>query len=322
MAKVMRSNRLTVQNLRIAVSVSDVYSIFMRSNKGAWSASTYDIYQDVGERHIIPKLTEATGNDMNLISSDIIQNILDVYADAHKKGGTDFLYRHIKAFVNWYWNEYEIPEKNPMLKVRIKKANTPPKEGITQAEIDKLLKAAKEHSQFPERDIAMIMVLCDTGIRRSSIEQLRMKDVNVDRCEMLVFEKDQQYHIKAFGTATCKAIKKYLLCLVDVKPDDPFWLQMDGRALTRVGMREVLRRLCKEAGIAHHEFHDFRRYYGKTLYETTHDIFMVSRALDHKDIYVTKRYIAVDDREDAEAVRTYSPMDRKYRQTGAKIQRA
>ena len=148
-----------------------------------------------------------------------------------------------------------------------------------------------------------------------------MKDVDVNRGELIAFEKDQQYHTKAFGSATCKALKKYLLCLTDVQPDDPFWLQMDGRALSRVGMREVLRRLCSEAGIARHEFHDFRRYYGKTLYDSTHDIFMVSRALDHKDIYVTKRYIAIDDRENAEAVRSYSPMDRKYRQTGVKVSR-
>ena len=321
MARVLKSNRLSGQKTSVAVSVSDIYSNFLRSSKGAWSSSTYKIYQDVGNRHIIPKLTKATGDDMQSVSRETIQLILDEYAESHKAGGTDFLFRHLKAFINWYWEEYEIPGKNPMAKVKIKKVSNPPKEGITQEEVDALLKAAKEHSQFPERDIALLMVLCDTGIRRGSLEKLRMKDVNIDKAEMVVFEKDQQYHLKSFGSATCKALKKYLLCLTDVSPDDPLWLQMDGRALTRVGMREVLRRLCSEAGIPRHEFHDFRRYYGKTLYESTHDIFMVSKALDHKDIYVTKRYIAIDDRENAETVRTYSPMDRRFRQTNVKVKR-
>ena len=321
MARVVRSNTLSEEKSRVVVSVSDAYSIFLRTNKGAWSASTYHIYEDVGNRHIVPKLSELTDDNMNNISYDIIQSILDDYASTHMNGGTDFIFRHLKAFVNWYWSEYEISSRNPMTKVRIKKVHTPPKEGITQEEVDKLLKAAKEHSVFPERDIAMIMILCDTGIRKSSIERLRMKDVNIDKSEMVVYEKDQRYHTKPFGHATCKAIKKYLLCLTDVQPDDPFWLQMDGRALTKVGMREVLRRLCSVAKIPQHQFHDFRRYYGKTLYDSTHDIFMVSKALDHKDIYVTKRYIAIDDRESAEAIRTYSPMDRKMRQTGARVQR-
>lgn len=136
-----------------------------------------------------------------------------------------------------------------------------------------------------------------------------------------MFEKNQQYYTKAFEAATCKAIKNYLMCLFDVKPDDPFGLHLDGKELTQAGMKEVLRRLCRQAGIPLHLFHDFRRYYGKALYDATHDIYLVSRALDHKDIYVTRRYIALDDREDAEAVRSYSPMDRTLRETGVKVQR-
>lgn len=317
MARVVRFNPLTRQK----VSVSDTYSIFLRSNKSGWSVSTYKLYKEVGNRHIIPKLSAETGNDMSCITCFNLQKIIDEYAENHKNGGTDFLYRHLRTFINWYWSEYEIDERNPMSRVKCKKVSNPPKEGITQDEIDLMLKAAKDHSNFPERDIAMIMILCDTGIRKSSLEGLRMKDIDVNRCEMVVFEKDQQFHTKPFGNATSKAIKKYLLCLTDVKPDDPFWLQMDGRALTKVGMREILRRLCAEAGIDMHHFHDFRRFFGKSLYEATHDIFMVSRALDHKDIYVTKRYIAIDDRESAESIRTYSPMDRRTHQTGVKVKR-
>ena len=318
MARVIRTNQLTA---RVTVSVSDTYSIFLRTKKSECAPSTYKIYCEVGDRHIIPKLTMATGDDMDGITADIIRDILEQYEAEHQTGGTNFLFRHLKAFINWYWQEYDVSLPNPMKGIKGKKASAPPKEGITQDEIDALLKAAKEHSRFPERDTALIMVLCDTGIRRSSVERLRMKDINLSRNEMIVFEKDQQYHTKAFGNATAKAIKKYLLCLADVKPEDPLWLQMDGRALTRVGMREVLRRLCSAAGISYHEFHDFRRFYGKALYDSTHDIYLVSRALDHKDIYVTRRYIALDDREDVEAVRQHSPMDRRLRQTGVKVQR-
>ena len=321
MARVIKRDTLTAQNIRQKVSVSDIYSIFLRIKKSECAESTYELYKEIGQRHIIPKLTEATNDDMNAITDIVIRDILDDYEADHGSGGRNFLLRHLKSFVNWYWQEYEISSPNPMKKVKHKKTSAKPKEGITQEEVDLLLKTAKEHSVFPERDIAMLMILCDTGIRRASLAGMKMKDVNLNRCEMIVFEKDQQYHTKAFGNATCKAIKKYLLCLADVKPDDPFWLQMDGRALTHVGMRQVLLRLCREAGIQEHHFHDFRRYYGKSLYESTHDIYLVSRALDHKDIYVTKRYIAIDDREDVEAVRFHSPMDRKFRQTGIKVQR-
>lgn len=327
--KTNKSNRLTeqipepeVSGLLPVVSVSDAYYNFLRVRKSICAESTYKIYKEIGDRVIIPQLTDLTGDNMNATDADILRLMLDNYSIEHEgTGGTEFLFRHLKAFINWYWDEYEIPVRNPISKVRIKTVAQPPKEGITQDEIDKLLNAAKRHSNFPERDIAFLMILCDTGIRRSSIANLKMKDVDVQRSEMLVFEKDQKYHIKAFGSATCKAIKKYLLCLSNIEPEDPFWLQMDGRALAKDGLREILRRCCNQAGIPMHHFHDFRRYYGKTLYETTHDIYMVSRALDHKDVHVTKRYIAIDDREAAEAVRIYSPMDRRANQTGVTVAR-
>ena len=94
---------------------------------------------------------------------------------------------------------------------------------------------------------------------------------------------------------------------------------MDGTALTWKGMREVLRRLCAEAKIPVHHFHDFRRFYGLELYKATGDIYLVSRALDHKDIGVTKRYIRIDEIEDKETARLYSPMDLKTQQTGVKV---
>ena len=80
-------------------------------------------------------------------------------------------------------------------------------------------------------------------------------------------------------------------------------------------MKQSLRLLCKKAGIPLHLFHDFRRFFGLELYKSTHDIYFVSRALDHKDIEVTKRYLAIDKMEDAEAIRAMSPMDNKRQAT-------
>lgn len=317
MARVIRNDPLTTRVVRVQTAFDE----FLRSRNSLCAKSTCEIYKEVGQRHIVPALIELTGDNMNRITRQVIQQIVDDYAESHTTGGVQYILRHIKAFVNWYWDAYDIQAANPMTKIKTKKASSPPKQGITREEVDKLLQSAKRNSQFPERDIAMIMILCDTGIRRSSLVNLKMKDVNVQRAELTVFEKDQMYHTKAFGGATAKAIRKYLSCLEDVRPDDPFWLCMDGTGFGEQGMRSTLRRLCHSAGIPMHHFHDFRRFYGLELYNSTHDIYLVSRALDHKDIGVTKRYIHIDENEDKEIARIYSPMDRKYGQTGIKVRR-
>ena len=316
MAKIKRNNTLTTSKIGIA----EAYDNFLRVKSSLHAKSTSNLYKQLGDRVIIPGLIELTGDDMNNVTADILRTIIDDYDATHSNGGTLFVYRHLKAFINWYWDEYDIDIRNPMKKVKYKKVDTPPKEGITQEEIDALLKAAKR-SIFPERDTAMLMILCDTGIRKSSLSNLKMKDVNVKNSELMVFEKDQLYHTKAFGSATCKAIRKYLACLEDVKPEDPFWLCMDGSRLSDDGLKEILRRLSADAGIKLHLFHDFRRYYALELYRSTHDVYLVSRALDHKSIDVTKRYLRIDELKDQEVARTYSPMDRKFNQTGIKVKR-
>ena len=304
MARINRSNATTSEN----DNISEVYARFLLTRKTLCAKSTVKSYDDLGKRVIIPKLKEYC-NSMADVTEIVIRAIIDDYKADHSVGGVHFLYRHFKAFINWYWDDFEIEAKNPFRKVKCQKPKLPPKQGITREEVDKLLKTAKEHSYFPERDVAILMILCDTGIRLSSLANLKLSDVDTTKRELTVWEKDQDFHIKPFGAACSRAINRYMRCLVDVQPDEPLWLQMDGSPVAKRGLEQILKRLCDEAKIERHLFHDFRRFYGLELYKSTRDIYFVSRALDHKSIEVTKRYLAIDMIEDAEALRAMSPMD-------------
>lgn len=61
--------------------------------------------------------------------------------------------------------------------------------------------------------------------------------------------------------------------------------------------------------------------YALEVYKSTRDIYFVSRALDHKSVEVTKRYLALDLQEDLDEIRSVSPMDKAFRQTGIKVNR-
>ena len=317
MARVCKSNPL----IRRKGAIRCIYNEFLSVKSTLCAKPTVAIYRDLGERIYIPKLTQLTQDELSAVTADDLRYIIEDYSAEHNQGGVDFIWRHLKSFINWYWDEYDVDSKCPTLKVRIRKQAVKPMAGITAEEIQLMIKSAKAHSNFPERDIALIMILSDTGIRRRSLLELKMGDVNTKDAEIITHEKDQRFHIHSFGSATNKAVKAYLNCLEDIKPSDPFWLKMDGVALTTYGAKEVLRRLCTQAGIPVHHFHDFRRFYALELYNSTHDIYMVSRALNHKDIEVTKRYLNIDELQNAENVRLHSPMDKKLHQTGVKVRR-
>lgn len=315
MAKFIRSATLSTPKSGLMF----YYSAFLRSKNLSCAESSIKIYKNIGDKLLIPFLNNLGINRFEDVTPDHLRSIIEKYAAGHNKGGVDFIHRHIKAFFRWYWMEYDIPGRCPIDAVRIKRSRPEPKEGITRDEVEKILKACKE-TNFPERDTAMIMLLCDTGIRLSSLVGLKMKDVDPIHERITTWEKDQRYHYHAYGAACAKAIRKYLACVQDARPEDPFWLQTDGTGLSAAGARSRLARLCKYAGIVAHGFHDFRRFYAMELYRTTHDIYFVSRMLDHKDVEVTKRYLAIDLIEDAEDARRISPMDRN--RTGITVRRS
>ena len=315
MAKIIRSATLSTEKGGLMF----YYSAFLRSKNLSCAESSIKIYKNIGERQLIPALTLMGVQRFDDVTPDQLRSIIEAYDRDHNKGGVDFIHRHIKAFFRWYWVEYDVPGRCPIDAVQIKRSRPAPKEGITREEVDKILKACKEDAYFPERDTAMIMLLCDTGIRLSSLVGLRMKDVDPVHERITTWEKDQRYHYHAYGSACAKSIRKYLACIEDARPEDPFWLQTDGTGLSAAGARSRLSRLCKYAGIEAHGFHDFRRFYAMELYKTTHDIYFVSRMLDHKDVEITKRYLAIDLIEDAEDARRISPMDRG--RTGITVKR-
>lgn len=321
MAKVKQSNTMTIRNNARKSNVAEIYEEFLREKKNHCAPSTFAIYKDLGDRIIVPALVEKTGDDLFNLTANDLRGLIDDYQSTHNCGGVAFVYRHLKAFVNWFWEEYEMDRTNPMTKVKIKKPKGKPIPGIDREGVNAMLNAAKEHSTFPERDVAMLMILCDTGIRRASLMNLKMSDIDLKHGQLTVFEKDQDYHSKPFGAATDKAIRNYLNCLEDVKEDDPFWITLEGCRLTQYGAKEILRRLCSEAGIEPQSFHDFRRFFALELYKSTKDIYFVSRALDHKSVEVTKRYLNIDSLQDLDAIRAVSPMDKHTGQTGIKVNR-
>ena len=304
MIKVNRNNLLSSKKM----SVESAYDLFVKSRETACSKATIGIY-NFQRKQIVTPLSEA--ECMEDVTPDMIRGLLKDFGQTHNTGGTFRLFSSIRAFFNWYWDEFELDLKNPIKKVVCKKPSITPIPGISRDEINKMLRSIDKISKFPERDRVFISLLADTGVRKSSIVNLKFSDVDVENCNILVYEKDQNFHTKPFGRETQRLIRKYLRCLSGNKPDDCFWVNHRGAKFTASGIEQMMERTADVAGIPRYGFHAYRRFYGLELYKTTHDIYFVSRALDHKNIEVTKRYLAITDAEDAEAIRAMSPMDNK-----------
>jgi site-specific recombinase XerD len=310
MAKIIARN-LRASEVENISDLSDSYDQFVFSRSiGNCSKGTIRFYRDK-KNVIVSWFSDHGYTDLVDLTPNDIRQFLSDYRSGHTDPGTFKIFAVFRTFLNWYWDEYDLQIRNPITKIKMARKESEPKAGITLQEIEAMLKAA-ETTEFPERDRTIVLMLADTGIRKTGFCSLRFKDLDLDRGEIRVYGKNQKWSTKQLGTNARKALRKYVSMIEDYKPDDLIWLTRDGEPLTQSGVREILRRLQRVNGIEKtHEFHAFRRFYGLSLYNETHDIYFVSRMLDHSNIEVTKRYLDIKQEDDLAKASKLSPMDKR-----------
>lgn len=236
--------------------------------------------------------------------------LLDLKAD-HSQGGTHSFYRSIKAFFRWMWYEYDFDWPNPILKVKCEANRMPPIEGVAPEHVERILAAAKE-GKHPERDCAIVAVLLDSGIRKSSLAGIRCGDVDLVNGSIFInhVKTGRQYTVY-LGKLSRKYVRAYAKVLPDsLDPEAAFWRSRYGDALAAGSFHWILRRISERAGVPAYSLHDYRRYFALESYRNGADIYEIAQMLGHTGIGVTERYLAVNAKDRARIHSKVSPLDK------------
>lgn len=240
------------------------------------------------------------------ISPDHLRAFFILLQITHNVGGIEVYYRPIKAFVRWYWDEYEMPGRPPIARVKVNHAKATPKPGITREEVESLYNACKTH--LKDRDRAMILGLIDTCARATEFCQLRVGDVDfiTGHARIRVGKGGKSRSVR-FTSRTMKHLRRYLKNRGSLIETDPLFANDEGHGfLDRFSLRLMINRRAEDAGISHHGIHDFRRCGAYEMWKRTHDIKAVSLYLGHSNVLVTQRYLAITDDDVLETVEIYN----------------
>lgn len=204
--------------------------------------------------------------------------------------------RRWKAFFSWCFVE-ELIEKNPAVRLEMPQTDERVIDVFVEDQIEQMLGVFDLSTVVGFRDYVIIVLMLDTGIRRSEVITLRVEDIH--ETYILVFgkgSKERQIGIHPkVGTLLWKYIHKYRC---PVCPDEPvlFLSHGGGHAGTpfsRGGMDGLIGRLKKLTGIddVRLSSHTFRHTFACMYLEEGGDLFSLSREMGHTNIKTTEKYL-------------------------------
>jgi site-specific recombinase XerD len=254
--------------------------------------------------------------ESQLISSieDITPNVIRQFLlwhqeTGHNPGGLHATFRTLRVFLLWYESEAE-PDgwKNPICKVKAPKVSNEPLSPVEPEDVSALLKTCEANSFLDYRDKALIMFLLDTGARAREVLGVNIQDTNPVSGEIFIHHgKGGKSRSVFIGKASRKSMRAYLKHRIDDHP--ALWITEEGERLEYGGLRAVLCRRSKQAGIQTPCLHSFRRAFAINMLRAGVDVFSLQKLMGHADLQVLRRYLAQTTDDIAQAHRIGSPVD-------------
>lgn len=218
----------------------------------------------------------------------------------HNPGGVHAAYRALRAFMRWY--EAETDERTAISKVKPPRTHQEALEGVNMADVMAMVKVS-DH-----RDASILLCLLDTGCRAREFLNVDLSDVNQASGEILIRQsKSRKPRYVYLGRQSRKALRRYLKERRDTH--SALWVTRDGDRLSYGGLRRVIERRAKQAGIKRPALHDFRRGFALALLRSNVDLYTIARLMGHEGIDVLKQYLKITDADTREAHRRASPVD-------------
>lgn len=167
-------------------------------------------------------------------------------------------YRALQQYFKFAEEEGEI-ERSPMARMHPPHVPESPPPVLSTEDLKRLTATCAGKDFADRRDLAVLTLLLDTGLRRAELAGLQLVDLDLDRQLAIVLGKGRRQRAVPFGRKTALMLDRYLRARARHERHElPWlWLGRDGR-LTHWGIAQVLERRAAQAGLEHINLHRFR----------------------------------------------------------------
>lgn len=259
---------------------------------------TFELFMKFNPKTTLVDLTEGT-----------IINFLEFINTRERKIGREYVVRQYKnssivimrnrlnVFFDWLLKRGYI-KNNPFERIPYPKVSYTDKRAYSQKEFEAICYAVNTTIQWAnllikKRNIAIVMFLSLTGVRKEELLELQLSDVDLFRKFVMVraeTSKSKRGRIIPMNSGLIPYLEDYLeqrksyLTLF-------FWVSglLDQR-FTEGGVKKFMKQLSKTTRINCH-LHRFRHTFATNYYKQTHDIVGLQKLMGHTTLKMTLQYL-------------------------------
>ena len=163
--------------------------------------------------------------------------------------------------------------------------------------------AGKRQQAWKNRDLLILSLACNTGLRLSALTSIDVDDINLLERSVDVIEKGNYKRTVYYGKETTKILKNWLTDrkkLLRGNSCNALFISNQRCRASTLCIYDIVKKYT--AGI-HKNIspHKLRSTCATNLYEQTGDIYLVASVLGHKNIQTTVRYTHIDYKKRKEA---------------------
>lgn len=165
---------------------------------------------------------------------------------------------------------------------------------LSVEETDRLLDTAEESPHFAARNKALFELMYSSGLRRSEVTRLKIRDVDFFNGLVKVLGKGRKERLIPVTHTALDALKDYLACRKDPQPGDALFLNKNGTPLTGDGLAYIFKNTAIASHLARRVTpHSLRHSFATHLLGNGCDLRSLQEMLGHSSLSATQVYTHV-----------------------------
>lgn len=156
------------------------------------------------------------------------------------------------------------------------------------------LRSKNRQKNWKERDLAIVMIFLNTGIRCSALMKLDVNDVNFSNHTLTVTDKESKVTTYDLSNSVMSIIADWLRkreVLLNGNKTEAMFISNRRTRMDQKSIALVVNKYAEQIPDKHITPHKLRATYGTQLYDATKDIYFVQKCMNHSSPKVTETYI-------------------------------